>query len=226
MQRWYVSDRVNDPGTLHAGVMNDQTGLAAEQRRWWPATIAVAAIVSLVAALLGWTLANRPPVDDSLEAGFARDMIVHHDQAVAMALLIRDKTSDPLMESLATDIILTQQNRIGQMLGWLNLWGLPATGVDPPMAWMGHPALGRMPGMATPEEIANLERLSGSAADAEFLRLMIRHHQAAIPMAEAALVQREIGPVRDLAEAIVVSQQSEITAMNDLLGRSEAKQPP
>jgi uncharacterized protein (DUF305 family) len=71
--------------------------------------------------------------------------------------------------------------------------------------------------MATPEELAALERLTGDAADAEFLRLMIRHHQGAIPMAEAALAQSSVRPVRDLARSIVNSQQVEIAAMETLL---------
>ncbi|MGH2616750.1 MAG: DUF305 domain-containing protein, partial [Thermomicrobiales bacterium] len=182
-----------------------------------------ATLVALAAFVLGWSWLNRPPGDDSLEAGFARDMIVHHDQAVAMALLIRDRTADPAITTLATDILLTQQNQIGQMLGWLHVWGLPATGKALPMAWMGHPTSGRMPGMASAEELANLARLSGEAADAEFLRLMIRHHQGGIPMAEAAWQGSGNQPVRDLAQSIVTTQEAEIAVMEELLREKEGR---
>jgi uncharacterized protein (DUF305 family) len=138
-----------------------------------------------------------------------------------MALAIRDRTSDPAIKTLATDIMLTQENQMGQMLGWLNVWGLPATGTEPAMAWMGHPTTGLMPGMATPEELANLNRLSGTAADAEFLRLMIRHHQGGLPMAEAAAARSRNAQVRALANAIVAAQESEITAMEELLAQKE-----
>jgi uncharacterized protein (DUF305 family) len=144
-------------------------------------------------------------------------MIVHHDQAVLMALLIRDKTADPLLKSMATDVILTQENQMGQMIGWLNLWGLPATGTQPPMAWMGHEVAGPMPGMATPMELARLATLTGTEADAEFLRLMSRHHQGAIPMAEFAAARSGVPAVRALARAIVTSQQAEIAAMEEML---------
>jgi uncharacterized protein (DUF305 family) len=217
VQRWYLRDAVIGQGALRANSAGDSPTPDLVSRRWLLTTIALATLAVVVAASVVWALTQRPPGDDSLEAGFARDMIVHHDQAVAMALSIRYRTADPRLKSLATDIILTQQNQIGQMLGWLNVWDLPATGSDPPMAWMGHPVTGRMPGMATPEELADLERLSGDAADAEFLRLMIRHHQAAIPMAEAALAQSDVGPVHDLAGSIIASQQIEIAAMEDLL---------
>ena len=87
------------------------------------------------------------PGNDSAEAGFARDMIVHHGQAVQMAEIIRDKTHNDDMRLLAADISLTQQGQVGIMQGWLGVWGLPITGEDPAMAWMGHPTDGLMPGM-------------------------------------------------------------------------------
>ncbi len=187
-------------------------------RAWLPALLALVAI----AALALWAMASRPPGDGSLEAGFARDMMVHHDQAVAMALLIQDRTEDPILETMATDMVLTQQNQIGQMFGWLNLWGLPATGTEPAMAWMGHPTEGRMPGMASPEQIAELERLSGEEADIAFLRLMIPHHQSAIPMAQAALDGSGNAAVRALARQILTAQEVEIATMETMLAEKEA----
>src|SRR5688572_5960665 len=63
------------------------------------------------------------PVDGSAEAGFARDMILHHSQAVEMGLLLYDRTQNETLKSIAIDIVLTQQNQVGQMQGWLDLWG-------------------------------------------------------------------------------------------------------
>ena len=66
-------------------------------------------------------LASVPPGNDSAEAGFARDMIVHHAQAVQMAEIVRDKTNSDDMRLLAADISLTQQGQIGIMQGWLGV---------------------------------------------------------------------------------------------------------
>jgi uncharacterized protein (DUF305 family) len=221
MHRGHIGDRMIDQAALRIAQTSEQPRSDQRRQRWLLVAIAVGAVVVLAVALLVWRTAGRLPADDSLEAGFARDMMIHHDQAVAMALLIRDRTADPAAKTLATDILLTQENQIGQMLGWLNVWGLPATSAEPAMAWMGHPVSGRMPGMATPEELAHLEHLSGNAADTEFLRLMIRHHQGGIPMAEEAIARSGNAQVRALATAIVAAQQSEITAMEDLLRQKE-----
>jgi uncharacterized protein (DUF305 family) len=170
-----------------------------------------------VGASLALLLAPRPPGDDSAEAGFARDMMVHHAQAVEMAEILRDKTESDAMRTLAKDIVLTQQNQIGQMQGWLAAWGLPATGTEPAMSWLGHPVEGLMPGMATPEEMERLFEAPPEEADALFLLLMIPHHEAGIPMAEAVLKRTDRPEVRQLAEAIALSQRQEIELMSVML---------
>ena len=191
------------------------------QRSWLPLILGLAALALAVMAVVAME-SGRPPGDTSLEAGFARDMMVHHDQAVTMAMLIRDRTDDPVLRSMATDMVLTQQNQIGQMFGWLNVWELPATGDQPAMAWMGHPATGLMPGMATSQQIADLAALSGTEADIAFLNLMIPHHEAAIPMAQAALDGSDVPAVRDLARQILAAQEVEIANMQTMLDAKEA----
>jgi uncharacterized protein (DUF305 family) len=175
---------------------------------------------------LALLFASQPPSNDSAEAGFARDMIVHHAQAVQMAEIIRDKTKSDSMRLLVSDISLTQQAQIGIMQGWLGVWGLPITGSEPAMAWMGHPTDGLMPGMATPDELDSLYKLPPERADVLFLRLMISHHQAAIPMAKAILKRTDEPEVRQLATSIIASQRAEIEnmkAMVDKMGGDSAE---
>ena len=212
---------MSEPALILPAARHEAAEPAPRTSRWtW---IAVAAmLIGALAIGAVWIWSQRSPGDNSVEAGFARDMMVHHEQAVAMALLARDHTTDPAIRSLATDILLTQQNQIGQMLGWLNIWGLPATGPAPPMTWMGHPTTGLMPGMASPEEMADLVGLSGPASDIAFLHLMIRHHQGGIPMADTALARSGNAAVRDLARAIVVAQEAEIAIMEEMLREREA----
>jgi hypothetical protein len=74
--------------------------------------VGVAAVATLGTALV-MTLLTRPPGDGSPEAGFARDISVHHAQAVEMAEIVRDRTESEEVRTLATDIALTQQAQIG-----------------------------------------------------------------------------------------------------------------
>ncbi|MFG3528081.1 DUF305 domain-containing protein [Streptomyces sp. NPDC047917] len=84
--------------------------------------------------------APHPPAADSADAGFARDMAVHHQQAVEMSFIVRDRTKDEEVRRLAYDIANTQANQRGMLLGWLDLWELPKTTAEEPMGWMaaGH----------------------------------------------------------------------------------------
>ena len=195
-------------------------------------------IVALLAGVLLSTAAftftaNKPstPLDDSADAGFARDMGDHHQQAVDMAFIIRDKTADQPIRTLAFDIINTQATQRGMMMGWLEQWGLPQTTSRPALAWMnngqgnmdhgskqssgGHS--GMMPGMASPEEIEKLKSLTGKEADILFMQLMIRHHQGGIEMAKGLLERSDRGEVRTLAQTIVNGQQAEIDLLRQML---------
>lgn len=195
---------------------------------WYRPSILVALAAILVGAFAGGLLvAGLPPADSSPEAGFARDMGVHHSQAVEMAEIARDRTSDPEVRSLAVDIALGQQAQIGQMQGWLAVWGLPATGAEPPMAWMGHQMArdALMPGMATVDDLALLQDVTSDKLDTLFLQLMIAHHRGGVQMAEGVLARTRQPEVRQLAQAIVNGQTAEIAAMSDLLRRKGAAVP-
>lgn len=189
----------------------------------------VALAVGLVAGIVlgGVGLASDLPSDTSVDAGFARDMQSHHDQAVQMSLIVRDRSEDPEVRQLAYDIARTQGDQAGQMAGWLQSWGLTPTGSQPVMAWMaGHEHGGSdrqeytdstMPGMADQEELDALQEASGRAADVLFLRLMIRHHQGGVPMAEAAVAGADRPEVRRLAQTIIDSQTAEVETMTSML---------
>ncbi|MFI8965118.1 DUF305 domain-containing protein [Streptomyces sp. NPDC053493] len=168
--------------------------------------------------------APRTPAAESADAGFARDMAVHHQQAVEMSFIVRDRTKDEEVRRLAYDIANTQANQRGMMLGWLDLWGLPKvqSGVAP-MTWMGMGVdLGGedgelMPGMATRAELDRLRRASGREAEVLYLKLMTEHHKGGIHMAQGCVERCAPGVERNLAQGMVDAQASEITLMADML---------
>lgn len=168
----------------------------------------LAALLPLAAAL--WL--TRPPGEGSPDVRFARDMSYHHQQAVDMALIIRDRTADPDLRIFATDIAFTQQAQIGQMSGWLAAWGRPLAGADAPMDGMGL-----MMGMASQDELNALRDLPAAEAEVKFLQLMTRHHQGGVFMAEDLLEAGARPEVERLAQAIVAGQQNEIALMREML---------
>ncbi|MFF4795211.1 DUF305 domain-containing protein [Streptomyces sp. NPDC001276] len=158
------------------------------------------------------------------EAGFARDMAVHHQQAVEMAYIVRDRTTNEDVRRLAYDIAQTQANQRGMLLGWLDLWNLPKTSPTGYMAWMkdgghvGHQIKdgSLMPGMATNTELARLGKLQGKQAEILYLQLMYDHHKGGIDMARACAQQCTVPQEKKLAQG-GDAQQSEMKVMADLL---------
>ena len=234
------SDRVAD------GV--DGPGPADPERVWSRSAIIIvaglAALALLVAgATAGAVLARNSgsvvPGNDSVDAGFARDMIDHHRQGVLIAHLAEQGTADPEIARYAYDIAYTQTAQIGQMEGWLALWGLPELGAGPHMAWMmtgghehgatapvGAPApasAALMPGLATEAEIARLASLRGTASDVYFLQLMIRHHQGGTAMMAYAGRHAANPVVRNFAEQMLSTQRTEVTDMTAMLRQRGAR---
>lgn len=213
-----MSDRSRQPYLLAAAIL----------------AVAIAAAIGLV---VGYQLKDDSgpvlPATDSVDAGFARDMQIHHSQAVEMSMIVRDNTDNQTIRRLGYDIALTQRQQIGQMFAWLDLWGLPQYSSAPAMAWMngdmgghdmGHSdqptepvAAQLMPGMATSEQMDQLRAARGKPAEILFLQLMIRHHEGGIDMARYAAEHAEVQQVRDLAQGMVEIQEYEIDVMNDLL---------
>lgn len=200
-----------------------------------PAGVAVAVAGVLVAAgAITYAVAedggsSETPAADSADAGFARDMAVHHQQAVEMSYIVRDRTDDEDVRRLAYDVAQTQANQRGMLLGWLDLWGLPKVSADPPMTWMGmgDMASGKdgalMPGMATNSEMKKLDSLQGKQAEVFYLQLMTDHHKGGIHMAEACVDKCSVGVEKQLAQGMVEGQQSEIDLMAGMLKERGAK---
>jgi uncharacterized protein (DUF305 family) len=191
---------------------------ARRSRAWLvPGGLALVTAALLAGLLLGrGTAADGPQrVTDAVSLGFVRDMSTHHAQAVRMSEVAHRRSTDPELTYLAFDILSTQQGQIGIMTGWLDLWEQSQSADAEPMAWMGH--AGPMPGMATDAELAALDALPVAQMEEQWLRLMIRHHRGAVPMADAAAEQATSPQTARFAASMSTGQQSEIDLMQRLL---------
>ncbi len=219
--------------------MSDATPTRTSPPRWVIVVLACVAIAGLAFAIGRFSTfgaAAAAPAGDSAEAGFSRDMQVHHAQAIAMAMEIYRKTDDEELRVLSYDIATGQAGQRGEMFDWLVQWGLPQAG-GPMMDWMsaseaGHDHGAAAPGesltddeareamgMASDAELRALADATGQEADCLFLELMIRHHEGAIPMAEAVIELGTEPRVLSVAESIRAGQTAEIDAMESIRQR-------
>ena len=203
-------------------------------------------VVLLLGAALGMLMqrgigagvgAGAQTEGSSVDIGFAQDMSVHHRQAVLMAGMARDRSTDPVIQSLAFDIETSQLEQVGRMQGWLSLWNAAPLPTGHYMTWMpgssmpgmthgsghGTDGVATMPGMASPADLEQLRAASGAQFDVLFLQLMLRHHQGGVPMATYAAEHAEMAQVRNLAEKILISQGAESKYLADLIAQRGAQ---
>lgn len=176
--------------------------------------VGLVAAAGFVAVLLALALQSRfdGQPEDSVDVGFLRDMISHHEQAIQLGLLGVANTEEPGVNHFAQEAIVGQQWEIGYMTALLEDWGHDTGSVDrDTMIWMDMPTpVANMPGMASEEEMAAFRQMRGAEADAEFLRLMTIHHEGGLHMAEEAAANANDDRVVALAERMLVKQQREI----------------
>ena len=225
---------------LDASAPNGQAVAAVPARpKWWVYVLVAVGIAALAFAIGRFSTfgsnSSAAGGPNAADIGFARDMQVHHTQAIEMAMEIYRTTDDDDVRRMAYDIATSQAGQRGEMYDWLVQWGLPQLGSDPLMAWMTdaeHGAHGGATGdaatdeelraemgMATPEELAALADATGQEADCLFLELMIRHHEGAIPMAAAVIDLGSVARVIAVAEGIEAGQTAEIDAMRSVQTR-------
>jgi len=144
------------------------------------------------------------------DAMFLQMMIPHHEQAVVMSDLALSISKDADVLKLAKQIKDAQAPEIIKMQGWLTDAGLSE---DP-----GHSMGDGMGGMLSDSELSALKVSTGKAFDKLFLAGMIAHHEGAIHM----VMMIENSPnseIKNLGQAIVKSQSTEINLMKELLNR-------
>ncbi|MEB3372238.1 DUF305 domain-containing protein [Saccharopolyspora mangrovi] len=144
-----------------------------------------------------------------VEVDYLRNMIAHHQQALEMTALTAERAQNPKLRALSERIEGAQGPEIGMMQGWLDTRGAGHAG------HAGHDHA-TMPGMATPDQLAQLGASRGPDYDRLFLRLMIAHHEGALTMATQLLSTGRDEQVHEMAQDVLVTQQDEIATMRGL----------
>jgi uncharacterized protein (DUF305 family) len=142
---------------------------------------------------------------------FAQMMIPHHEQAVKLAAMVPDRSTNPAVTQLAATISGEQQPEITAMQALLLQWD-----VDP-HTMPDHGGMS-MPGMVDDATMARLGSLKGQEFDTLWLQSMISHHQGAIEMANTEIAKGRSADMITMAKGIVTAQQAEIDQMQKMLG--------
>jgi uncharacterized protein (DUF305 family) len=152
---------------------------------------------------------------------FLAGMIGHHAQAIQMAGWAPSHGASAAVRRLCERIVVAQNDEIAFAQRWLREHHEFVPPADPRghiMPGMDQPML--MPGMLTPEQMAQLDAARGPEFDRLFLTFMIQHHQGALTMVQHLLSApgaAQDGPIFRFAADVNADQTTEINRMNLML---------
>jgi uncharacterized protein (DUF305 family) len=185
--------------------------MKSNRKLGWLLSLALAVLVTAGLAACGDDEGSSSEKrDPKVERAFMQAMIPHHQSAVEMAQMAKEKGEHPKVKQLGDDIIAAQNREISQMKRiHERLFGET---VKPDES--AHHDLGLSAKEAGMEhtDMAGLQR--ADPFDRAFLDHMIPHHQGAIRMARAVIDKTRDSELMQLADDIVGGQSAEIEDMN------------
>ena len=110
------------------------------------------------------------------DVNFLQGMIIHHEQAILMSNMADKRTNNKIIIDLANRIDSSQEDEIDFMKNWLE-----SRKEETSFSHTDHHHM-HMAGMASQDELLNLEKSSSTDFDKLFLKLMINHHDGALKM--------------------------------------------
>ena len=144
-------------------------------------------------------------IGNATDRAFVAEMIPHHQMAIDMAKMAEENASHSEIKTLANDIVAAQQSEITR---------LKAIDKKLEQAGIGKGDLG-VPASKSGMNMAMSDLEDAKTFDKTFIDMMVPHHEGAITMAKAELAKGEHAELKQMAEQIISSQQSEVTKMHD-----------
>lgn len=164
--------------------------------------------------LQGYNTQQGSMMGTNIDRHFIEQMIPHHEDAITMAQLAREKAKKAEIKALAEAIIKAQSSEINEMKSWYKAW----YGKEVPQDTQVMGGHGMMGGggmhMGMMGNETDMLRLANAADfDKAFIEEMIPHHQMAVMMATMLKNGTQRSEMKQLADNIIKAQSSEINEM-------------
>lgn len=170
-----------------------------------------------VMGMMGFRNSLQPSImqnSNGIDTHFIEQMIPHHEDAITMARIAKERAQKPEIKQLADAIIASQGQEIDQMKSWYQDWYGKEVPADKNVM-SGH---GMMQGgqmhmgmMGNETDMTRLE--TALDFDKAFIEEMIPHHQMAVMMANMLKSQTQRPEMKKLADDIINAQTKEIEEM-------------
>ena len=156
-------------------------------------------------------MGNQSATSSNVDKHFIEQMIPHHEDAIDMANLAKEKSVNKDILTLSDNIMASQSSEIELMKTWYKNW----FGYDVPEDTSMSVKSGMMH-EGVMEDDTDFDLLKSAVDfDKAFIKEMIPHHQMAVVMAKM-LEQASTRPeMKKLAQDIITAQTKEIEMMKE-----------
>jgi uncharacterized protein (DUF305 family) len=158
---------------------------------------------------------NNAP-HNAADVTFVTGMIPHHEQAVKMSALVPQRSTDPAVIKLASDISAAQEPEIQTMKAFLVQWNAGTEEGHEGHDMGAMDGMDGMDGMVDDATMKQLESLKGNEFDTLWLTSMIGHHEGAIKMSNTEVADGANADAKTLAARIVAAQQADVDQMKKM----------
>jgi uncharacterized protein (DUF305 family) len=166
------------------------------------AVIGLMLSLSACSSLVGESAATTAGANDA-DIVFLRDMLPHHQQTLEISGLVKSRSKNPAVVSVANAITAEGSAEINKMNGWLGEWKVGVTD-------SGHQAHEMV---VAPKDVSLLGGYTGPQFDKQWSPLMVRHLQDGIKMAQAVETSGSHAGVKALAKEMITVQTGLITTI-------------
>lgn len=159
------------------------------------AVIGLMLSLSACSSLVGDSAATTAGANDA-DIVFLRDMIPHHQQTLEISGLVKSRSKNPAVVSVADAITAEGTAEIDKMNGWLGEWKVGVTD-------SGHQAHEMV---VAPKDVSVLGGYTATQFDKQWSPLMVRHLQDGIKMAQTVEAAGSHAGVKALAKEMITVQ--------------------
>lgn len=152
------------------------------------------------------TMSSSPNVETApYDLQFLDTMSAHHQSAMHMAQLVKERSAHDELKQMAKKMIDDQDKDIQQLQDWKKQW----------YAGKGDAVNMKMPGMESMKgmSMSKLAASKGAQFDAMFLEMMPKHHAGGIKMAKDALKKAKHQEIKDFSQKTIDTQNEETAQM-------------
>ncbi|MFI5898180.1 DUF305 domain-containing protein [Actinoplanes sp. NPDC051513] len=142
---------------------------------------------------------------------FIRALILHHQDGIGLA---RAAAAQPPARTLAEAIIVTQQDEVVRMTGWLREWGAPGPDSGSPGANSPGAA---SPGADSPAASSRAAAPGAASPPADPVRALIAHQEEAIKLAQQEQSNGTNPAALSFAKQVIESRAAQIEQLRTYL---------